>query len=224
MNKQRTHYPSYDVMALQDKWDAHTQEIVRKRLGPFPEAKFLNNQEKEMLALITEHLTYDNRKEIINWVLHYADQRLNSEIGESQRKPNVPPEKILIREGLAFLDKIASERFNNSFIIIETKEQFQVLADLQTGNLTVTSNGTNGSINWSKVLQKALFNKMAELIISAYYSHPTVWSEIGFGGPAYPRGYVRVEFGLADPWEAKKEDATSYGFGELSKEDEEGGK
>ena len=26
----------------------------------------------------------------------------------------------------------------------------------------------------------------------AYYSHPEAWSEIGFGGPASPRGYVRM--------------------------------
>ena len=39
-------------------------------------------------------------------------------------------------------------------------------------------------------------------IVSAYYAHPTAWSEIGFGGPASPRGYVRLGFGRRDPWEA----------------------
>ena len=35
-----------------------------------------------------------------------------------------------------------------------------------------------------------------------YYSHPTAWSEMGFGGPASPRGYVRMELDRRDPWEA----------------------
>jgi len=39
-------------------------------------------------------------------------------------------------------------------------------------------------------------------IINAYYGHPTAWSEIGFGGPASPRGYVRMDFDRRDPWEA----------------------
>jgi hypothetical protein len=39
-------------------------------------------------------------------------------------------------------------------------------------------------------------------IVSAYYGHPTAWSEIGFGGPASPRGYVRMDFDRRDPWEA----------------------
>jgi hypothetical protein len=39
-------------------------------------------------------------------------------------------------------------------------------------------------------------------ICGAYYSHPHAWSEIGFGGPANPRGYVRIYFDRRDPWEA----------------------
>ena len=31
---------------------------------------------------------------------------------------------------------------------------------------------------------------------------PTAWSEIGWGGPASPRGYVRMDFDERDPWEA----------------------
>ncbi len=35
----------------------------------------------------------------------------------------------------------------------------------------------------------------------AYYAHPWAWDEIGFGGPAYPRAYMRLEGGLPEPWE-----------------------
>jgi hypothetical protein len=35
----------------------------------------------------------------------------------------------------------------------------------------------------------------------AYYSHPWAWDEIGFGGPAYPRAYMRLERGEAETWE-----------------------
>jgi hypothetical protein len=40
--------------------------------------------------------------------------------------------------------------------------------------------------------------------VSAYYSHPWAWDEIGFGGPAYPRGYMRLENGLPEPWEVNE--------------------
>jgi hypothetical protein len=30
------------------------------------------------------------------------------------------------------------------------------------------------------------------MMLSAFYSHPWAWNEIGFGGPAYPRGFMRL--------------------------------
>jgi hypothetical protein len=39
-------------------------------------------------------------------------------------------------------------------------------------------------------------------ITHAYYAHPVAWNEIGFGGPAGPRGYVRMALDRRDPWEA----------------------
>ena len=41
--------------------------------------------------------------------------------------------------------------------------------------------------------------------VSVYYAHPAAWSEIGFGGPASPRGYVRMQANRRDPWEAMEE-------------------
>jgi hypothetical protein len=39
-------------------------------------------------------------------------------------------------------------------------------------------------------------------ITHAYYAHRSAWNEIGFGGPASPRGYVRMGLDRRDPWEA----------------------
>ena len=52
--------------------------------------------------------------------------------------------------------------------------------------------------------RRKLFFKQRLLhdIVHAYYAHPTAWNEIGFGGPASPRGYVRMGFDRRDPWEA----------------------
>jgi hypothetical protein len=50
---------------------------------------------------------------------------------------------------------------------------------------------------------KLFFNERAvHDIAGAYYAHPTAWNEIGFGGPASPRGYVRMGFDKRDPWDA----------------------
>jgi hypothetical protein len=41
-------------------------------------------------------------------------------------------------------------------------------------------------------------------IAGVYYAHPFAWDEIGFGGPAYPRGYFALNHGAREPWESKE--------------------
>lgn len=205
MDSKKTHYPDYDVMASEEHWDANTREIVRKRLGPFPEKQFLTEYEAKMLKVIMQHLVYDNREDIFDWIVYYIDQRLHSEIGEHHRKPNTPAEKMLIREGLNAIDNLSRTIHNKNFISTGTQEQFAMLASLQLKKAAIIP-------DWVTIPQKDLFDKLLALIVSAYYSHPTIWSEIGYGGPAYPRGYYRIELGFTDPWEAKRKETITQGF------------
>jgi hypothetical protein len=41
-------------------------------------------------------------------------------------------------------------------------------------------------------------------VSQAFYAHPWAWNEIGFGGPAYPRGYAAFgtpHLGEREHWE-----------------------
>jgi hypothetical protein len=75
--------------------------------------------------------------------------------------------------------------------------QDAVLGDIQAGRVEAPE--------WAD-LPPARFFKDVLLKAAAgfYYAHPDAWSEIGFGGPASPRGYVRLGFDQRDPWEAKR--------------------
>lgn len=198
MQENRTRYPSYDLLNEKEHWDEHTREIVLKRLGPFDKYKFLNEREAEMILAIAKHIVYDERKEILDYVVHHFDSILSSPIGEDQRKVGTPPRDALIRQGLKAIDKLAEKRFGATYLEIDSKEQLILLEELDKGTAVQLS-------EWKKIPQRELFKKLSTEIVSAYYSHPVVWSEIGYGGPAYPRGYVRVEKGLTDPWEAKRD-------------------
>ncbi|ACV62756.1 conserved hypothetical protein [Desulfofarcimen acetoxidans DSM 771] len=195
--QERTRYINYNVLKEKEHWDDHTREIVLKRLGPFIEYKFLSEHETKMILAIAEHIVYDERKEILLYVVHNLDNTLASPIGENQRKVGIPEHKILVRQGLKAVDKFAQKQYGVSFLEINKQQQLSVL--------TALSKGEAMQMEWQSIPQKELFKKLATEIVSAYYSHPTVWSEIGYGGPAYPRGYVRVETGLTDPWEAKRD-------------------
>lgn len=197
MEERRTRYPGYNLLTQVKEWDPHTREIVLNRLGPFPEPEFLQKDEVETVKNIAKHLVFDDRNEILDYVIFYMDRKLTSEIGEDQRKPGLPKEKDLIRLGLKALDHLSKTIKQCNFRDLDSQNQFKILAALQNGKASYIP-------DWSQVPQQALFKKLVEITISAYYSHPIIWSEIGYGGPAFPRGYVRIERGLNDPWEAKR--------------------
>ncbi len=191
-----THYPNYNILNLADEWDSYTKEIVLKRLGPFSAPEYFSEWETSTLKAIVKNIVFDNRDNIIDWIVFHLDSKMTSEIGENQRKIGIPPEDVLVREGISVIDRIARSKFAKSFTDLEEDEQFKIISSLQLGQLPPIR-------EWSRIPQKDLFSKFLLEIVAAYYSHPEVWSEIGYGGPAYPRGYVRTEYGLTDPWEAR---------------------
>jgi hypothetical protein len=81
------------------------------------------------------------------------------------------------------------------FSSLEKPSQVALLESMQRGELT--------SDAWHGMPARLFFaERLLHDICSMYYSHPHSWSEIGFGGPANPRGYVRMYYDRRDPWEA----------------------
>jgi hypothetical protein len=57
---------------------------------------------------------------------------------------------------------------------------------------------------WKKMSIHRFWQLIMGDAIDAYYAHPWAWNEIGFGGPAYPRAYTRLERGEPEPWEVEE--------------------
>jgi hypothetical protein len=86
-------------------------------------------------------------------------------------------------------------RFDLPFASIDDEAQIALLRSMQAGAVRDEF--------WQCMPSKLFFSeRVLHDICGAYYSHPHAWSQIGFGGPANPRGYVRMNFDRRDPWEA----------------------
>jgi len=200
MPEYEAHYPRFDVMREEEHWDPHTREIVNKRLNneSFYPYQYLTQHEGDTLFRLCAILLDDARSPVLAYVVHHFDSTLQAGIGESQRKIGVPKQSALIRDGLALLDQVCKERYGKKFISIGEPDQQQLVQQLVQGNIALLSGDQQVPVReWTdKILTDA---------VAAYYSHPSIWSEIGYAGPAYPRGYVRSELGLTDPWEARRD-------------------
>jgi hypothetical protein len=65
---------------------------------------------------------------------------------------------------------------------------------------------TQGDFEWEGVNVTRAWSVVMRGALSTFYSHPWAWNEMGFGGPAYPRGYMRLQPGPPgrEPHEAKE--------------------
>jgi hypothetical protein len=191
-----THYPSYDVLAHAEHWDDHTRHIVTARIIRDKPFGYLTAVETEMLRMWSSRLVDDTRGEIIQYVLCHIDQTLSDNRGEGQRKPGVPAARDLIRNGLRALDAACQRLYIKRFFELDVSVQTRLMKD-------ISNEEAEPAPIWKAIPQKEFFKKLLNLTIEAYYSHPTVWSEIGYAGPAYPRGYIRARPGQWDSWEAR---------------------
>jgi hypothetical protein len=57
---------------------------------------------------------------------------------------------------------------------------------------------------WQRLPARRFFQEFMAEVITNYYAHPAAWAEIGFNGPASPRGHIRLGLDQRDPWEAEE--------------------
>jgi hypothetical protein len=58
---------------------------------------------------------------------------------------------------------------------------------------------------WKEMNIERFWTMLVSDVVGVYYAHPWAWDEVGFGGPAYPRGYMRLEEGEPEPWEVREQ-------------------
>ncbi|SDD49211.1 Gluconate 2-dehydrogenase subunit 3 [Paenibacillus sp. UNCCL117] len=194
----QTRYPSFNVLDEKEEWDDHTRKIVTSRIGSVIKFQFLTKQEVDILRSVCSLLVDDSSPDALALVVSHIDHQLYSSPGEGQRKAGVPAASELIRQGLSAIDQAAQHKYSSSFSQLDAAGQKQLLRDISAGKAVPAE-------VWNGIPQKELFDKLMRFTVESYCSHPRVWSDIGYAGPAYPRGYVRAQLGQLDPWEAKAE-------------------
>jgi hypothetical protein len=196
----RTPYESYDVLDKRDSpsWNEQTRGVIRKRLEEVPERHFLTPQRWSMLETIAARLVPQPDRERPVPIVPWIDEMLVENRGPGYRYAGMPPLREAWCHGLDAIEAESRKRHGESFVALSGSEQDALLRAVQSGDVEAEE--------WQGLPPKRFFKSLLlRQIVSTYYAHPAAWSEIGFGGPASPRGYVRLGFDERDPWEAKAE-------------------
>jgi hypothetical protein len=174
----RARFPGFDVTAQAHRWDPITAGVVLERLrAPQPPRYFTGREEAVADALFDQIL--DQRSDPRVPVTAMVDGRLAEERTDGWRYADMPEDGPAWKQTLGLLDRDAQERCGTGFPECTAEAQREIVQRVQD----------LGSDDWHGLPASRVWSLWTRYACTAFYSHPAAWNEIGFSGPAYPRGY-----------------------------------
>jgi Gluconate 2-dehydrogenase subunit 3 len=183
-------FPGFDAAAQAARWDAVTAGVVLARLGMPPDIRFFSPAEEAIATALCDLLLGQSDASRLP-VVNEIDARLAEKETDGWYYEDMPEDGTSWRLSLAALDADALSRYDRGFAGSSADDQaklVQAVQDLGSGDW----HGLNAGHVWS------LWTRYA---CTAFYAHPEAWNEIGFPGPAYPRGYKNAGVGKREPFE-----------------------
>jgi hypothetical protein len=193
-------YPDYDVLEQQRHWDEVTRRLVVERVTNVPEIRFFGPAELETLTVFADlFLAQDSEPRIP--VMAFVDEKLFKGELDGYRYFDMPDDRETWRVVARGLDEEAQRRGAERFPLLGEEDRLDVVHRFANGKL---HGGAWDTLNVSRA-----WNVVTGALLQQFYAHPWAWNEIGFGGPAYPRGYSRfgsphLQSAERETWEGKQ--------------------
>ncbi len=198
--RQPGYYPGFSTLAQSPFWDDATRAIIDRRVEQPPERKFFSEHAWTFWTAVFAHLIpqTDRAPDRQIHLIGPIDHRLAANRTVGYRYENMPPDRIVYELGLEAIDREAEHRYAAKFLLLPHLQQDLVLKAIHDGTPDAAKE------IWKKMSVHRFWQLIMGDAIDAYYAHPWAWDEIGFGGPAYPRAYTRLERGEPEPWKVEE--------------------
>jgi hypothetical protein len=182
-------FPGFDALSEARHWDTVTAGAVTARTGPFSGPRFFTDREQACAAALLDLLTGQCDDNLGVPVLQMIDARLAAGQTDGWRYADLPEDGQAWRDTLDYLDKDAHDRCGMSFADAPRQDRTEMISAVQNAD------------QWHGLAAARVWSLWTRYACTAFYSHPNAWSEMGFPGPAYPRGYKNAGVGKLEPFE-----------------------
>jgi hypothetical protein len=177
-------YPDYDVLESAGTWDEATRKMVMARLDLDAHFRFFGPGEVPTLRSFCDVVLAQDAEPRVP-VAEMVDDKLAAGRLDGYQYAEMPDDRDTWHRALAGLDEVAQARYGRpSLAACDPESALAIVGDFSKGAL---SGGA-----WESLDVKRSWSVCMRMVLAAFYSHPWAWNEIGFGGPAYPRGYMRL--------------------------------
>ena len=186
-------FPGFAVMRQAPRWDELTALTIRSRVAPPTEPRFFTAAEQATARALAGQLLDQPQNELGVPVMEMIDARLADGQTDGWRYEDMPEDGQDWRESLAHLYNDAKQRFGAGFAACTDGEQAAIIQAVQD----------LGSRDWHGLPAGQVWSLWTRYACTALYAHPAAWDEIGFSGPAYPRGYKNIGVDALEPFEVR---------------------
>jgi hypothetical protein len=185
-------FPGFDVLDQADRWDPVTAGVVLARVGRPPDIRFFTTaEEAAATALCDRLLGQDSDGGPKVEVVPQIDARLAEQETDGWRYADMPEDGQAWRDSLRFLDEDSQAACSRELAGASLEDQRAVIQAIQD----------LGAKDWHGLNAAHVWSLWTRYACTAFYAHPSAWNEIGFPGPAYPRGYKNPGVGAREPFE-----------------------
>ena len=188
----RPRFPGLDVLGQARHWDQVTADLVTARLNPPSGVAFFTAAEAACASVLLNLLTGQQDNQEIS-VLHMVDARLAAGETDGWRYCDMPEDGQAWRDTLAYLDEDAAARCSTTFADAPEDDQLALIQAVQD----------LAAKDWHELNAAHVWSLWTRYACTALYAHPLAWNEIGFPGPAYPRGYKNTGVEKLEPFEVR---------------------
>jgi hypothetical protein len=188
----RGRFPGFDVLDQADHWDDVTAGVVLARLARPDMMSFFTPAEVGVAAPMLDLLLAQDQEPRVP-VLALIDARLARGETDGWHYDDLPEDGQAWRDTLTALDADARTRHGRGYAELSRAAQARLLQDIQDlADAAATWHGRTAKHTWSLWIRYAC---------TAFYCHPWAWNEMGFPGPAYPRGYLNPGLNARERYE-----------------------
>lgn len=198
-------FPGFHVLDQAKHWDEETRSVVFSRVSRPPDIRFFDTAEEAAATALFDRLLDQHPEDRRVPVTAMVDARLAEKETDGWHYDSMADDWEVWKTSLAALDTEAHAVHGRAFAACAEKQQIDLLAGIK-----------DGDGEWRGFHRARIWSLWTRYACTAFYSHPAAWDEIGFAGPAFPRGHKNLGLDSREPFEvadARPDDMPQTGTG-----------